>query len=143
MPHKRKYPIGKYKCYKCQQLLILDSDNFYCSKTSHNGFSSMCRQCLLKKFKTLPRKKTHKSSKAKIVKILGKKCNVCGLEKDLDGFFDLDHIKPLLSRTRNNPTRKDLPNLQVLCPNCHRLKTIKEGTERGWWKKRGVNVCQT
>ena len=60
-------------------------------------------------------------------------CEHCGLKRDNDySFFDIDHKKPL-KRGKNNLTRnciyrqKDMENLQVLCPNCHRIKTIKNG----------------
>lgn len=46
------------------------------------------------------------------------KCRECGVEHEDYRFFDVDHIN---SDHKNN----NKENLQVLCPNCHRIKTLK------------------
>lgn len=48
------------------------------------------------------------------------KCNNCGLDNWLNEKIrlDVDHID-------ENSSNNKLSNLQFLCPNCHRLKTIK------------------
>lgn len=57
----------------------------------------------------------------------GKKCEKCGIENENLSFFDVDHITPLKRKSLYPSVRyqeKDKHNFQVLCPNCHRLKTI-------------------
>jgi 5-methylcytosine-specific restriction endonuclease McrA len=81
--------------------------------------------------------------------ILGHKCIRCGIT---DGrLLDIDHIKPLLRepvviskwgkpRIANGKSwitlrivngTEDLSNLQLLCCNCHRLKTLTDGSWEG------------
>jgi len=67
------------------------------------------------------------TTKGNIIRKLGNKCNKCGvIEKDLR-FFDIDHIIPRCRKTlkeSSNVKMREINNLQILCPNCHRWKTI-------------------
>lgn len=49
----------------------------------------------------------------------GWSCSHCGTQSDDFRFFDVDHITP---RSKKGHGRR--ANLQILCPNCHRRKTI-------------------
>jgi len=49
----------------------------------------------------------------------GWSCSKCGEASHDPRFFDLDHIQP---RHKSGNGRRQ--NLQILCPNCHRRKTI-------------------
>lgn len=81
------------------------------------------------------------------VKLIGLKnysCESCGIKNQNPSFFDVDHIKPILRRTnglRDSARfvkKSCVENLQVLCPNCHRLKTIHNKEfwiARGFWLK--------
>lgn len=85
------------------------------------GYDYICKKCpAYKGRKTRPR----------LVEKLGLKCKHCGIENSNVSFFDLDHIKPTRRHTLKNPRTgfiwKDEGNLQVLCPNCHRIKTIQD-----------------
>ena len=52
-------------------------------------------------------------------------CKHCGIKNENPSFFDIDHVVPRKGGTKHiNPAR--FSNLQVLCPNCHRLKTIND-----------------
>ena len=57
---------------------------------------------------------------------LGKECVQCGSTENLE----FDHINPALKLTRTPPQAlgrdnvdKEIDNLQVLCHNCHKVKT--------------------
>ncbi len=77
----------------------------------------------------------HRLTKARNIKIsFGLICKRCGLKNENPSFFDLDHIIPAKTTeaTRRKSRKggniyslKELGNYQVLCPNCHRLKTIE------------------
>ena len=53
----------------------------------------------------------------------GNKCQKCGIENKYSSFFDMDH------RDGNRKNNK-MSNLWILCPNCHRIKTIKNGENK-------------
>ncbi len=53
------------------------------------------------------------------------KCSYCGFEPLHVCQLDVDHID---GDKKNN----DLANLQILCSNCHRLKTWANGDDRKW-----------
>ena len=50
-------------------------------------------------------------------------CAKCGITHSNRGFFDVDHIVP---RSVRHDGRNKLDNGMVLCPNCHRTKTLSE-----------------
>lgn len=53
------------------------------------------------------------------------KCNICNCDLDTSRDFDVDHAIPLANGGRNT-----LDNLQALCKECHKTKTINEKYER-------------
>lgn len=59
------------------------------------------------------------SRKTKRQKIKKKHCEKCGFVAKHYAQLDIDHIDG--NRNNNDPS-----NLQTLCANCHRLKTVKE-----------------
>ena len=121
---KHLYKEGKRRCYSCKEVSLLS--DFPNKKGEPLGHSYQCKNCT-KKFSN------NGGLRRKIIEGVNFKCQHCGLEK-INGysFFDIDHIKPL-RRERNKLYRhnyikkNDKNNVQVLCPNCHREKTIKEG----------------
>lgn len=116
------YKQGKRKCYLCQKILDLNSDNFYRSKKSGQvGFVSECKKC---------RRKWNYRFRQRIIKERGFSCEKCGLKNTNYSFFDIDHIIPILRRTNKIEKvylkKGDEDKIMVLCPNCHRLKTIAD-----------------
>lgn len=53
---------------------------------------------------------------------IGWNCSTCGIYSDDHRFFDKDHILP---RAKGGTDAKS--NYQLLCPNCHRKKTLSDG----------------
>jgi 5-methylcytosine-specific restriction endonuclease McrA len=53
---------------------------------------------------------------------IGWSCATCFVESVDCCFFDIDHIVPCAELGKR--TFGDMSNLQVLCPNCHRCKTL-------------------
>ncbi len=49
-------------------------------------------------------------------------CNHCDRESDNPSFFDVDHV---LAMSKNGSS--DISNLEILCPSCHREKSLREG----------------
>lgn len=81
------------------------------------------------------RRKAHYAERKKaIIDGLGGKCCRCG--NDDPRVLDVDHIdakKKLRPKHRNYPTpirvqlwEKETGNLQILCANCHRIKTCED-----------------
>ena len=52
-------------------------------------------------------------------------CEVCKITNNNKGFFDIDHIVPKSLGGKNTQD-----NLQIICPNCHRIKSLKEESVR-------------
>jgi hypothetical protein len=50
------------------------------------------------------------------------RCAHCSIESSDVGFFDIDHVIPCAKLGKRSA--KGNSNLQVLCPNCHRCKTL-------------------
>lgn len=51
-------------------------------------------------------------------------CQDCG-HCDRQGHFEVDHKKPLFEAD-GDPTYWQLPNLVLLCPACHKRKTLDD-----------------
>jgi 5-methylcytosine-specific restriction protein A len=60
--------------------------------------------------------------RAEILERYGFRCNRCGIYGNYS--YHVDHIKPFDGV--DDPKRLDENNLQVLCPSCHSIKTVKE-----------------
>jgi len=67
----------------------------------------------------------------KLLRDRGKKCEICGLKVEHECQLDIDHID---GNSKNN----NFSNLQILCANCHRLKTWKNKD----WRERKVKLCE-
>ena len=122
------------KCYKCKRVLELNYTNFYKNGGKSSGFGTECKDC--RKTYQKIRNQELRDLRAQFVIEQGLKCNDCGITNDNPSFFDLDHIIPF--RFTNFKTRwflRDRENLQVLCPNCHRIKCINEG----FAKRKNIN----
>ena len=118
---------GLRRCYSCKKVKSL---SLFGKRETEKG-TYLCKECTMGDFKRLKEKYNHKE---KIFSILGKKCNHCGVEKDDISFFDIDHIIPVQRKTRKEHVVtkvSEIKNLQILCPNCHRLKTIMDRAN-GW-----------
>ena len=101
------------------------------------GICSICGQVKIIKsgnsYKCLNSKRIQSSRAGRINssyrKILGYKkefyCELCGIENKDYRFFDVDH------KDSNHKNNND-ENLQILCPNCHIIKTLKLWDS---WKK--------
>lgn len=122
----RKYPDGYKRCSRCKQ--ILGKTNFGINNHHHDGLSTECRPCAkqINIKMTIGKKQAFISSR-------GNLCAKCGVYNPDHRFFDIDHIIPVFvsgkKRVQYNYSNPD--ELQILCPNCHRLKTI---VDRKWAK---------
>lgn len=88
-----------------------------------------------RKWQALRKRRVNKEDRIKVLDLLGNKCIDCGIT-DLR-VLEVDHIEPIL-RGKNSGMSgsnhlKDirlgkvkLDNLQLLCANCHRIKTYNE-----------------
>lgn len=124
----RKYK-GLIKCTVCKKMLEASLENFYLNISKNNGFSTECKKC--KKLYQKGRNDFLKSKRVEFIKEHNNKCFVCKIYNDNPSFFDIDHITPVrvTKVSRALPTYYSNLIYQVLCPNCHRLKTIKENNE--------------
>ena len=120
------HKIGKRKCHICNEIFPLNKDYFYTSKgKTRKGFRANCINC--SKFRV---KKYNIDYRLKFVEYCGFECKNCGIKNSNKSFFDVDHIKPIKKAIRQSTDRvvyKEQYHLfQLLCPNCHRLKTIED-----------------
>lgn len=121
------------KCGKC--LLEKPLADFTARGKSRPGeYQSDCNEC--RKI-DLRKHKQHISSLVKRWK-LKKGCAHCDFKAIHSCQLDIDHIIPKGSRGNDRQAintswskprlKKELSKCQVLCANCHRLKTYKDGT---------------
>lgn len=122
----RRYPEGKKKCTLCKKILDATTDYFYTSKSKFDKLHTECIECV-----GLLNYKRTAGARKMFVESRGSKCVGCGVTHTDHSFFDIDHINPLykLEQKRAQYDYSDSENLQLLCPNCHRLKTLRD---RGW-----------
>lgn len=116
---------GKKKCTVCKALFEKNNNNFYKNRSTGDGLSTECISCL----KNLSRKRT--DIRKEFILSKGGCCNKCGITNDILSFFEVDHIIPDYYFRQERKYRKpftlnDAHNLQVLCPNCHKLKTLED-----------------
>ncbi len=125
---KHLHKLGKRRCYSCKGIYDLNENNFYKKKGETNNLSYQCKTCR-KKFTN------GGNIRRKLIEDANFSCIKCKIKNQDYKFFDVDHIIPKHNRKRNSRNcyvlEKEKNNLQVLCPNCHRLKTIEEN----WSKK--------
>lgn len=97
-------------------------------------YQNNCNDCRL----LVNRKyKSHNSDLVKRWKML-KGCALCDFKAEHSVQLDLDHIIPRKSKTYHKQAintswskkrlKEELSKCQVLCANCHRLKTYRDGT---------------
>lgn len=111
---------GLRRCYRCKSIKSLNRSNFRPDKKESGGLSYHCYAC------PQPRRKL--KARMFLIQKLGLTCVICGLKSENPSFFDLDHITPERRKHRSGVRyrKSDLVKLQVLCPNCHRKKTLSD-----------------
>lgn len=113
---------GLRKCCVCTEIKELKEENFDKSKWSSTGYGYVCRPCSMHKLAAL---KAKTSDRLSIIDAFGKKCAKCGVQNDHPSFFDIDHIKPKRGKDKRYRLSR-IKDYMLLCPNCHRVKTIAE-----------------
>lgn len=114
------------ECYVCK--IVKNKNEFYKNKANSYGVTDECKICISK----LQKKKNYEARK-KFIEEKNNMCEICGKQHKDISFFEIDHIIPLhkskKSRTNLYSSSTKFYELQVLCPNCHKEKTIKENRE--------------
>lgn len=89
-----------------------------------------------KEYQRLRQQRRRLFYRKEVFRILGKECSSCGISDER--VLQLDHIKPILRKPEERDgsgswTWQQLAlgkitsdNLQVLCANCHMIKTIED-----------------
>lgn len=122
-----KYPIvaGKKICSSCSSDKELDE--FYYKEKGNKRLSNVCKVCSNKSTIELLI-----STKVKMIKYKGGKCENCNIKYENDNYciFDFHHINPLIKDKNFRSVRgwswerikKEIDNCKLLCSNCHRLE---------------------
>ena len=126
---KQLIKFGKRRCYICKEIKEVSQfrERRYDCRSCEREKLNKIRDTL---FNGLPIKK-------RIILKLGAKCKHCGITSKDSAFFDLDHIIPRRRKSLKEASSvkmKNISNLQVLCPNCHRTKTIQD--RKNEWKQK-------
>lgn len=122
----RKHKKGERTFYKCKISFPLNENYFYKNKSKKTGFMDDCIKC--RKIEQSKRNKKLMDKRKEFIESKHFKCNKCGIQNFNTSFFDIDHIEPVkITRVKRQlPVKYDDKIFQVICPNCHRLKTINE-----------------
>jgi 5-methylcytosine-specific restriction endonuclease McrA len=116
---------GQRKCYICKEIFLLNNSNFTRNRSKKHGYASQCKKCKYR-IQGFP----DSIIKIKLIEESNFTCRGCKVKNITPGFFDIDHIIPVrlssLKRGFHFLKNSSKENLQVLCPNCHRLKTITD-----------------
>lgn len=118
-------------CKKCNRnLAARQSTRFGLKADKTPYYHSICGAC---RRKTIPQKDDYhlRGYRKAAFRHAGPdpKCSYCGFEPLHIGQLDVDHIN-------GNHNDHRLENLQILCSNCHRLKTILAADDRQWVRAR-------
>lgn len=117
--------LPKRRCLSCKSLFLPTGRRHkYCGSINNT------QSCSYKREREMDKRLMYKCNyRFELIKLRRNCCEHCGIKNDNPSFFDIDHIKPI-KRTQNNLPHNNYYketeklNLQVLCPNCHRIKTI-------------------
>lgn len=119
-------------CGKCEE--TKPTIEFTLRGGSRVGHQNNCKSC---RNKDLREKKRYTSSLVKRWKMM-KGCQMCGFKAEHSVQLDIDHIVPKRAKGNDRQAintswsiprlKKELSCCQVLCSNCHRLKTYRDGT---------------
>lgn len=116
------FSLGKRKCHLCKKIKKLSVFPKRSAKyLGYRAYKEACKSCG-------PVSRLRYDFRTRFIASRGNRCEKCGLHNPHKSFFDLDHIdrsKKVHKHRSALASEKD--NLQVLCPNCHRLKGIKHG----------------
>ncbi len=116
------------QCTDC--LEVKDSSSFYKRTTNKDGLRSECKIC-----STARNKKQRESHRVKLLEIVELVCEDCGIVHNDIGFFDFHHKIPgtkeanigsMMAGVSWSKVIEELGKCGLLCPNCHRLRHIKE-----------------
>lgn len=107
-------------------------------------YQNTCNDC---RYLVMGKKKRHMGELVKRWK-LRKGCQLCGFKALHSCQLDVDHIVPKRSRGNDRQAintswsklrlKIELSGCQVLCANCHRLKTYNDGT---MFQKK-IRICE-
>lgn len=100
-------------------------------RKSNGKYQTLCSPCEKRKYTSEEGRQKAAEYRRKYAKINGYNsrsyvrhktdcCSMCGFTSEYPCQFDVDHID---GNHRNN----NVDNLQTLCANCHRLKTLLNG----------------
>ena len=113
--------------------MTMCKDHEYVEK--HNGFQKSCLVCYREYNKNYNRVLRKKISDELNEFKLKSGCNHCGYSENVFA-LEIDHIIPVsekIQKRRGVRNKKELldlindPNIQVLCANCHSIKTRENG----------------
>jgi hypothetical protein len=126
-------PVETKFCGTCKEEKPITEFNLRGSvRPQHRQHS--CKECVNKVIRA------HKRKISSLVKRwkMFKGCQMCGFKAKHSCQLDLDHIVPKGSKSKDRQAintswskprlKVELSKCQVLCSNCHRLKTYQDGT---------------
>lgn len=120
------------KCRTCNE--DLPEEYFFYRGGGRNGLQADCIYCSRKRAREYRQSMRDKVSEYKMS--IG--CECCGFKPEHSCQLDLDHLKPKTKTYKGahkaydagwswNRIERELKLCQVLCKNCHALRTQKEG----------------
>lgn len=121
---RKKYNTQTTNCIQCNSVFTMNSRtrNLFCSAKCHKTHRRQNYIDKILNFEPVG----HSTLKKYLIEIKGYKCSECGIDKWNDKAISLE-----MDHKDGDPSNHILPNVRLLCPNCHSQTSTYKNKGKG------------